>query len=233
MGAGQADKEDSTHLSMNDQLLLYFYTKIFPHPPSCVRLYLQKTATLCFQFLRVISGLFGEFFSYRLCSGLCDSWPANILLVAEKVLVWQPKVAADYGDLIRYKWKASNSTWQPSQRQSLSVGRAKGHCEVLQPATVTKELCTLWLTVQRSNKSRLGHEELAASMERTYPHQTADVFPAAELTSPWPSWRSEQVWFREGMREVCTPDHSQYWPHGTFHSFFRHFSIQPLNQARL
>lgn len=29
MGAGQADKEHSTHLSMNDQLLLYFkYQKI-------------------------------------------------------------------------------------------------------------------------------------------------------------------------------------------------------------
>lgn len=70
-------------------------------------------------------------------------------------------------------------------------------------------------------------------MERTYPRQIADVSPAAELTSPWPSWRPGQVCFREGMREICTPDHSQYWPHGTLHSFLRHFSIQPSNQARL
>lgn len=39
MGAGQADKEHSTHLSMNDQLLLYFkYQKIksfFPSTQLC------------------------------------------------------------------------------------------------------------------------------------------------------------------------------------------------------
>lgn len=29
MGAGQADEEGSTRLAMNDQLLLYFYTKVF------------------------------------------------------------------------------------------------------------------------------------------------------------------------------------------------------------
>lgn len=87
--------------------------------------------------------------------------------------------------------------------------------------------------MQRSSKPRLGHAELAASVERTYPRQIADVSPAAELTSPWPSWRPGQVCFREGMREICTPDHSQYWPHGTLHSFLRHFSIQPSNQARL
>lgn len=165
-------------------------SKAFFPPPSSVKLYLHNTATLrlaipkSYQWLT----LWGIFFHMGFVVDQCDSWPANISLVAEKILVWQPTLAADHGDLIRYKWKGSKSTWQPSQRQSSSVGRAKGHCEVLQPATVTKGLCTLWLTVQRSNKPRLGHAELAVSVERTYLHQIADVSPAAELTSPWPSW---------------------------------------------
>ena len=151
MGAGQADEEGSACLAMNDQLLLYFYTKCFFSPASSsVKLYLDKTGcpTLMavtlrgLQFLRAVNGSFGEIFHTGIVLNQCNSWPASVLLVAE-ILGLQATVAADRGDLITHKWKVSNSTWQPSQRQSSSLGRAKGHCEVLQPAAVTKGPCAL------------------------------------------------------------------------------------------
>lgn len=51
MGAGQADKEDSTHLSMNDQLLLYFYTKFFfPSTQLCKALPSQDSHNKAFKY---------------------------------------------------------------------------------------------------------------------------------------------------------------------------------------
>lgn len=94
MGARQADEEGSAHLAMNDQFLLYFFTKVFFFSPlpSSVKLYFSKTGcpTLMavslqgFQFLKAVKGFFGEIFDTGIVLDESNFQPAMYCLLLRR-----------------------------------------------------------------------------------------------------------------------------------------------------